>query len=103
MSALGQKRTFCDAEAMSALPPKADILAHRLMSALCQKRTFHDSLNHFISDGQHGSRDREPQTFCRLSIEHELKFCGLKHWQIGGLCALNNARSVGADKPISVG
>ena len=31
MSALGQKQTFCDAEAMSALPPKADIcsaLAH---------------------------------------------------------------------------
>jgi hypothetical protein len=30
-SALGQKQTFCDAEAMSALPPKADIcsaLAH---------------------------------------------------------------------------
>jgi hypothetical protein len=25
MSALGQKRTFCDAEAMSALPPKADM------------------------------------------------------------------------------
>jgi hypothetical protein len=26
MSALGQKQTFCDAGAMSALPPKADIL-----------------------------------------------------------------------------
>ena len=25
MSALGHKRTFCDAGAMSALPPKADI------------------------------------------------------------------------------
>jgi hypothetical protein len=25
MSALGQKQTFCDAEAMSALPPKADM------------------------------------------------------------------------------
>jgi hypothetical protein len=25
MSALGHKQTFCDAEAMSALPPKADI------------------------------------------------------------------------------
>jgi len=25
MSALGQKQTFCDAEATSALPPKADI------------------------------------------------------------------------------
>jgi hypothetical protein len=25
MSALGQKQTFCDAGAMSALPPKADI------------------------------------------------------------------------------
>ena len=26
MSALGHKRTFCDAGAMSALPPKADIM-----------------------------------------------------------------------------
>ena len=25
MSALGQKRTFCDAGVMSALPPKADM------------------------------------------------------------------------------
>ena len=25
MSALGQKRTFCDAAVMSALPPKADM------------------------------------------------------------------------------
>jgi hypothetical protein len=25
MSALGQKQTFCAAEAMSALPPKADL------------------------------------------------------------------------------
>jgi hypothetical protein len=28
MSALGQKRTFCDTAAMSALPPKADIRRH---------------------------------------------------------------------------
>jgi hypothetical protein len=50
MSALGQKQTFCDAEAMSALPRKADIcsaLAHVRfvpiadiveMSALCRTR-----------------------------------------------------------------
>ena len=35
MSALGQKRTFCDAGAMSALPPKADIREHRLKGPLC--------------------------------------------------------------------
>jgi hypothetical protein len=28
MSALGQKRTFCDTAAMSALPPKADMVEH---------------------------------------------------------------------------
>ena len=34
MSALGQKQTFCGANAMSALPPKADMKAHlRLVSA----------------------------------------------------------------------
>ena len=34
MSALGHKRTFCGAEAMSALPPKADI-AVQLGCPLC--------------------------------------------------------------------
>ena len=33
MSALGHKRTFCDAEAMSALPPKADIRLSSLRTA----------------------------------------------------------------------
>jgi hypothetical protein len=28
-------------------------------------------------------------------------FCGLKPWQIGGLFALNDARGVVADEPIS--
>ena len=33
MSALGQKRTFSDVQAMSALPPKADI--GRVLSDVC--------------------------------------------------------------------
>ena len=36
MSALGQKQTFAAAEAMSALPPKADMQRVSAMSALCQ-------------------------------------------------------------------
>ena len=39
MSALGHKRTFAVQNGMSALPPKADIRRHIVMSALCQKRT----------------------------------------------------------------
>jgi len=39
MSALGHKRTFRSAIAMSALPPKADILDVSGMSAKGQKRT----------------------------------------------------------------
>jgi hypothetical protein len=38
-SALGQKQTFRGAIAMSALPPKVDILSAVGMSALGQKRT----------------------------------------------------------------
>jgi hypothetical protein len=40
MSALGQKRTSRPVEAMSALPPIADMELSRGMSALCQKQTF---------------------------------------------------------------
>ena len=40
MSALGQKQTFGNVRAMSALLPKADIRQMISMSALCQKRTI---------------------------------------------------------------
>ena len=39
MSALGQKQTSGVDEAMSALPPIADIQTQPEMSALCQKQT----------------------------------------------------------------
>jgi hypothetical protein len=38
MSALGQKQTFRDAKAMSALPPKADMCVHSPMSANATSR-----------------------------------------------------------------
>src|SRR5262249_11291982 len=41
MSALGHKRTFCNAIAMSALPPIATSIAFFDMSALGHKRTLH--------------------------------------------------------------
>ena len=43
MSALGHKRTFCSANAMAALPPKADIERCVEMSAKCQKQMCHHS------------------------------------------------------------
>ena len=42
MSALGQEQAFGPINAMSALPPKADIVQHGGDVALCQKRTFND-------------------------------------------------------------
>ena len=39
MSALGHKRTFCDAGTMSALPQWRTFRAAISMSAFCQKRT----------------------------------------------------------------
>jgi hypothetical protein len=58
--------------------------------------------NDFIDDRQHAGRDRQFQRLCRFTIEYKFKFCGVKHWQIGGLCALNNVGSVVADEPVSV-
>ena len=60
MSALGQKQTFSNVGAMSALPPKADIALHRSECPLCansgreqvqQKSTIEGSLfDHLVGE-----------------------------------------------------
>src|SRR5262249_46253400 len=52
MSALGQKRTFLEFCAMSALPPKADMVQHDC-DVRCQKRTLCTAQSIAIYRGMH--------------------------------------------------
>ena len=39
----------------------------------------------------------ETERFSGFQVDHQLEFSGLLHWQIGGLCTLEDAASVIAD------
>ena len=54
MSLMGHKRTFCDAGAMSALPPKADIRRGQLDVRFVPKADMGLLLDHLI--GNRGCR-----------------------------------------------
>ena len=56
MSALGQKRTFCGAIAMSALPPKADIPRCMEHAHFAPEAEIQDLFDHYISNGAQGWR-----------------------------------------------
>jgi hypothetical protein len=68
MSALGQKRTFCEVCAMSALPQKRTSRSAIGMSALCQKRTFCAAVgaslfDHLVGGNEQVLRDGEAECF----------------------------------------
>jgi len=56
MSALGQKRTSLEVQAMSALPPKADIILVHLMSV---QRIKQDAPDYFRPTVARSSRARQ--------------------------------------------
>jgi hypothetical protein len=60
MSALGQKQTFRDAKAMSALPPKADVCVHSPMSANATSR------HHGLSEVGLGATQKAGSEKCGL-------------------------------------
>ena len=80
MSALGQKRTYAVRKRMSALTPKADI-AHKPMSAKCQKRTFSFIRSLTLGDHQHPDKS---------SIVYRTSHIGLT---FGHVAAHNGTRS----------
>jgi hypothetical protein len=70
MSALGQKQTFSEVCAMSALPPKADIAERPSDVRLCQKRTSAHLLNHLIGPSKQCRRHIKIERLGRLEIDH---------------------------------
>ena len=82
MSALGQKQTFGHVRAMSALPPKADMVGTVVMSALCQKRTS-ALFDHLVGASKQRLRPGESKRLGGLEIDDQLKLCRRLHWKVG--------------------
>jgi hypothetical protein len=79
MSALGQKRTFCDAEAMSALPPIADMcgaVPHVCFGPIADMFGLFD---HLVGAGKHGRRNGKAEILGRFEIDDEFKFRRLEN------------------------
>ncbi|MGB8741815.1 MAG: hypothetical protein WCD52_16710, partial [Xanthobacteraceae bacterium] len=67
MSAMGQKRTWLDQIAMSALPPKADIAGQQFDVRLVPKADIRRLFDHLV-EGRH--RGRSP------GLRHSTRFAG---------------------------
>ena len=99
MSALGHKRTFRSAIAMSALPPKADLGRDGWACPLCAISGHRALFDHLggASDQRGWYNEAE-----RLSGDDGLILGRRLHWQISRFFALENAIDVAGCEPVLV-
>ena len=93
MSALGQKRTWRDQIAMSALPPKADIRWHDLNVRFVRRST--DLFDHFIGSHQQGRWNRKAESLRGSKVDDRFKVDRCLHRKIGRHSALQNTIHIG--------
>ena len=84
---------------MSALGQKQTCAAHRPMSALCQKRTFGHSFDQLVGALLELRGYVEAERLRRLKIDDQLEFRRQLHWQLGRLCAFEDAINVASRVP----
>ena len=58
--------------------------------------------DHLIGGGKERLRDRKPQGFCGLEINHQFKLGWLNYRQIGGLCPSKDPTAIDASLTICV-
>lgn len=56
--------------------------------------------DHLLGGGKERLRDRKPQGFCGLEINHQFKLGWLNYPQIGGLCPSKDAKRRFAARPL---
>ena len=97
MSALGQKQTFRQVSAMSALPPKADIRGHgwnvRFVPIADISQPLFDQL---IGAARQGQWNGYAERLGGLKIDDQFDFGNLLDRQVGGLFALEDTAGVDA-------
>ena len=76
MSALGQKQTFCDAIAMSALPPIADMCGATGNVCYGPKADI-SSFDHLVGAALYRLRHSDPELLRGLEVDDQLHFCRL--------------------------
>src|SRR5262249_14134419 len=66
-------------------------------------KSIKELFDHLDRAGQERRRDFEGVPLGRLEIDDQLELGGLHDWQVGGVLALENPRSIDADLTISIG
>src|SRR5215831_73813 len=107
MSALGQKQTYAVLNAMSALPPKADMCSAtrdvrfgpKADSCIAAKQSLFD---HLVGAAEQAQRERNTQRLRSLEIDDQLDFCDLLHRQVGRPFALENPAGIDTGLPPSI-
>jgi hypothetical protein len=79
MSALGQKQTFAVQNAISALPPKADIERFGRIVRFMPEADI-ALFDHLVGACEQRGRHLDSKRFCGLQIDDELELGQLQDW-----------------------
>src|SRR5271169_2669842 len=102
MSALGHSHRFRPEPTMSALTqittkPATATTVEKGQTATYAVQRIADLFDHLVGRCKQRLWNIETERFSGFQVDHQLEFGGLLHWQIGGLCTLEDAASVIAD------